>query len=427
MKDLFEDDEIELEDAVEIMPENEASQQVALNYGNIKECFPLKILESGEELIFMEYSDIIEVCKVKNTGKTDRKGRTDYRFHAIARARIEPNGELQTVFRIEADYRNLKIGDFLIKTAIQKYGCWWLWCNGDRAYKIYRKYGLLPIYNGLIRPHGEKIDFKGHYKALLNGEPDPETGLEAEVFRAITMCDKAHLSEFGLEWSKELEEFVKYMDANYKGENYFGDSKKTYRYEFVEDTIEVIPSDKEETEIWGDFTTLKVKETDEELYVFDKPDEIEVCKKNGNSFKRIAHIKITDGYIHDFRIEDEKYKGYKLGNYLFKRAVEDYGGWKLDCGGTIAYKLYRKYDFIPIAPRAIGISKALATIYKRDMKTCLEEQKDVSRIIPMIRKDHLSDIGLEWDDLLKKFAEYVDTGYKGVYDSGRYVFERVDE
>lgn len=198
-------------------------------------------------------------------------------------------------------------------------------------------------------------------------------------------------------------------------------------YEFVKDTIEVVPTPEEEKEIWGNFTTLKVKETGEELYVFDKPDEIEVCKKSGNSFKRIAHIRITNGYIHDFRIEDEAYKGYKLGNYLFKKAVEDYGGWNLDCGGTIAYKLYRKYDFVPIAPRAIGISKVLEAIYKRDMEAYLKEQKDVSRIIPMVRKDHLSDVGLEWDDLLKRFTEYVDANYHGMYDSKRYVFERVDE
>ena len=50
-------------------------------------------------------------------------------------------------------------------------------------------------------------------------------------------------------------------------------------YEFVKDTIEVVPTPEEEKEIWGDFTALKIKETGEELYVFDKPDEIEVCKK----------------------------------------------------------------------------------------------------------------------------------------------------
>lgn len=410
MRDLFEDDDIELEDAVEVMSENSVPKTAftAEKYEEVigksqKKTF-LKVIETGEILTIFDYGDLLIMCNEKG--------------NRIGEISFEPNGELCTVCRINSNYRNLKIGDFLIKTAIQKYGCWWLNCNGDRAYKIYRKYGLLPIYNGVISP-GKKVSFKKNFKDTISGK--------LSVDLACTMCDKAHLSKFGLEWSKELEDFVKFMDANYKGVNFFGDSVKTYRYEFVEDTIEVIPSDKEETEIWGDFTTLKVKETDEELYIFDKPDEVEVCKKNGNSFKRIAHIKITDGYIHDFRIEDEKYKGYKLGNYLFKRAVEDYNGWKLDCGGTIAYKLYRKYDFVPIAPRQIGISKTLATIYKRDMETCLEEQKDVSRIISMIRKDHLSDIGLEWNEDLERFTKYVDANYHGEHDSSKYVFERVSE
>lgn len=227
MRDLFEDDDIELEDAVEIMPENKTSQQFVS--GAIKECYPLKVLETGEELMVIEGTNFIKICTVWPLPEPDRWGKTERLGNVIARAEIVPNGELKTVYPIrDSKYRSLKIGDFLIKTAIQKYGCWWLWCNGSRAYKIYRKYGLLPIYNGLVRPNGEKKDFEAHYKALLNGEPDPETELEARVSHAITMCDKAHLSEFGLKWSKELEEFVKYMDANYKGDNFFGDSKKSY-------------------------------------------------------------------------------------------------------------------------------------------------------------------------------------------------------
>lgn len=226
MRDLFEDDDIELEDAVEVMPKNETSKQFA--FGSVKECYPLKVLETGEELMVVEYSDSIAICKVEKLEKPDWRGRTES-ISLITKAKIYPNGELKEVDPInDSKYRNLKIGDFLIKTAIQKYGCWWLWCDGDRAYKIYRKYGLLPIYSGLVRPNGEKKDFEAHYKALLNGEIDPETGLEAEVWRACTMCDKAHLSEFGLKWSKELEDFVKFMDANYKGYNYFRDSKKSY-------------------------------------------------------------------------------------------------------------------------------------------------------------------------------------------------------
>ena len=225
MRDLFEDDDIELEDAVEVMPENKTSQQ--FTRGNIKECFPLKVLETGEELMVIGGMDFVEICKVKKLEEPDRRGRTEY-LSPVARAKIVPNGELKEVDPIDPDYRNLKIGDFLIKTAIQKYGCWWLWCNGSRAYKIYRKYGLLPIYNGLIRPNEEKTDFETHYKILLNGEIDPRIGDKAEVFDRITMCDKKHLSKFGLTYTKELEDFVKFMDANYKGYNFFGDSKKSY-------------------------------------------------------------------------------------------------------------------------------------------------------------------------------------------------------
>lgn len=225
MRDLFEDDDIELEDAVEVMPENKTSQQFAL--GSVKECYPLKVLETGEELIVVEYSDFIAVCKVEKSEEPDWRGRTEHLI-PIVKAKISPNGELKEVDPIDHDYRNLKIGDFLIKTAIQKYGCWWLWCNGSRAYKIYRKYGLLPIYNGLIRPNEEKTDFETHYKILLNGEIDPRIGDKAEVFDRITMCDKKHLSKFGLTYTKELEDFVKFMDANYKGYNFFGDSKKSY-------------------------------------------------------------------------------------------------------------------------------------------------------------------------------------------------------
>ena len=209
------------------MPKNKASQQFVS--GAIKECYPLKVLETGEELMVIEGINFIKICTVWKLKKPDQRGNTEYLGNDVAEAKIGSNGELEAVYPIrESKYRNLKIGDFLIKTAIQKYGCWWLLCNGSRAYKIYRKYGLLPIYNGLVRPNGEKKDFEAHYKALLNGEIDPETGREAKVWLACTMCDKAHLSEFGLEWSKELEEFIKFMDANYKGKNYFGDSKKSY-------------------------------------------------------------------------------------------------------------------------------------------------------------------------------------------------------
>ena len=234
MRDLFEDDDIELEDddieledAVEVMPKNETSQQFAS--GGIRECYPLKVLETGEELMVIEGFNVIKIFTVLKLKKPDRNGNTEYLDRVIAEAKIGSNGELEAVYPIrESKYRNLKIGDFLIKTAIQKYGCWWLWCNGSRAYKIYRKYGLLPIYNGLIRPNEEKIDFETHYKILLNGEIDPRIGDKAEVFDRITMCDKKHLSKFGLTYTKELEDFVKFMDANYKGYNFFGDSKKSY-------------------------------------------------------------------------------------------------------------------------------------------------------------------------------------------------------
>lgn len=198
-------------------------------------------------------------------------------------------------------------------------------------------------------------------------------------------------------------------------------------YKFVKDTVEEIPSDKEEKEIWGEFKTLKVKETGEELYVFDKPDEIEVCKKKGNSFKRIAHIKITDGYIHDFKIDDETYRGIKLGDYLFRRAVKEYNGWELECGGTIAYKLYRKYDFVPLVPKRIGSTKSLSIVYANAMRAYLEGEKELPRIIPMVRRDRLQINNVMLDRLLKKFTEYVDAHYHGVYDSVGYTFERVNE
>ena len=167
----------------------------------------LKVLETGELLAIFHYDRALEAYSEKGF----KVGRIDF----------DPNGEIYTVYPIDRGYRNLKIGDFLIKTAIQDYGCYFLSCNGDRAYKIYRKYGLLPIYNGTFsRIYINEIGFKNNFEDTVSGE------LPVEM--ACTMCDRAHLSEFGLEYTKELEEFVKFMDANYKGYNYFNDSKKSY-------------------------------------------------------------------------------------------------------------------------------------------------------------------------------------------------------
>lgn len=213
MRNLFEDDEIELEDAVEVMSENSipktafTEEKIHERLGKPQKKTFLKVIETGEILTIFHYNRGIvayseEGCKV---GKVE----------------FDPNGELYTVYPIDRGYRNLKVGDFLIKTAIQDYGCYFLFCNGDRAYKIYRKYGLLPIYNGTFsRVHINEVDFKKNFEDTISGE--------LPVSMACTMCDRDHLSKFGLEWSKELEEFVKVMDANYKGYNYFHDSKESY-------------------------------------------------------------------------------------------------------------------------------------------------------------------------------------------------------
>ena len=231
MRDLFEDDEIELEDAVEVMPKNEASQKFALERGNVKECYPLKISETGEELLVTESDHSVCVYNEAEYKKKSKKKKFDVFPHPIVKAVFRPNGELIAVAQIESKYRNLKIGDFVIRTAIQKYGCWWLKCNGDKAYRIYRKYGLLPIYNGYNFNFGSPSEFKDkieeyypeglkeHFENTLNGT--------FRISKIVIMCDKAHLSEFGLEWSPELEKFVNFMDANYKGYVLL-DSKKSY-------------------------------------------------------------------------------------------------------------------------------------------------------------------------------------------------------
>lgn len=213
MRNLFEDDDIELEDAVEVISENSipktafTEEKIHERLGKPQKKTFLKVIETGEILTIFHYSRGIVAYSEEG--------------YKVGQINFEPNGQLVAVFPINRGYRNLKIGDFLIKTAIQDYGCYFLRCNGDRAYKIYRKYGLLPIYNGVFSfIHIDEIDFKKNFEDTMDGK--------LPVVSACTMCDKAHLSEFGLEWSKELEEFIKFMDANYRGENYFGDSKKSY-------------------------------------------------------------------------------------------------------------------------------------------------------------------------------------------------------
>lgn len=213
MRDLFEDDDIELEDAVEVMPENSipktafTEEKINEYLGKPQKKTFLKVIETGEILTIFHYGKSL----VAYNEKGYKVGRIDFR----------PNGEIGVVHPIDRGYRNLKVGDFLIKTAIQDYGCYFVFCNGDRAYKIYRKYGLLPIYNGVFSTlHINEIDYKKNFEDTMSGK--------LPVSMACTMCDKAHLSKFGLTYTKELEEFVKFMDANYKGYNYFRDSKESY-------------------------------------------------------------------------------------------------------------------------------------------------------------------------------------------------------
>lgn len=213
MRNLFEDDDIELEDAVEVISENNipktafAEEKINEYLGKPQKKTFLKVIETGEILTIFHYSRSL----VAYSEKGFTVGRVDF----------IPNEEIGAVHPINRAYRNLKIGDFLIKTAIQDYGCYFLYCNGDRAYKIYRKYGLLPIYNGLMSFRRiNELYFQKNFEDTMSGE--------LPVSMDCTMCDKKHLSKFGLTYTKELEEFVKFMDANYKGYNYFRDSKESY-------------------------------------------------------------------------------------------------------------------------------------------------------------------------------------------------------
>lgn len=213
MRNLFEDDDIELEDAVEVISENNipktafTEEKIQEQLGKPQKKTFLKVIETGEILTIFHYSRSLVVYNEKGC----KVGRIDF----------DPNEEIYAVYPIDRGYRNLKIGDFLIKTAIQDYGCYFLYCNGDRAYKIYRKYGLLPIYNGLMSFRRiNELYFQKNFEDTMSGE--------LPVSMDCTMCDRAHLSKFGLEYTKELEEFIKFMDANYKGYNYFRDSKKSY-------------------------------------------------------------------------------------------------------------------------------------------------------------------------------------------------------
>lgn len=194
-------------------------------------------------------------------------------------------------------------------------------------------------------------------------------------------------------------------------------------YKFVKDTIEVI-SENANDEIWGECTKIRIKETGEELLVFKKPDRVEINSQKGGSLRRAGIVVIwSDGTIVDFKVEDP-YRGYGLGKYLFEKAITDYKGWHLDCNGTTAYKIYRKFDFVPV-PRAWPATNKRAILAK--MKSILEGEGYLGPVIRMVKRDRLSEFGLEWNEDLDRFTKYVDTHYHGAHDSGRYVFEKVSE
>lgn len=196
-------------------------------------------------------------------------------------------------------------------------------------------------------------------------------------------------------------------------------------YKFVKDTIEVV-SENANDEIWGKCTKIRIKETGEELLVFKTLERrIEINSQKGGSLKRIGMIRVwPNGNIVDFKVEDP-YKGYGLGKYLFEKAITTYNGWQLDCDGTTAYKIYRKFDFVPV-PRVFHVSNEKEGILAK-IKAILEGEEHLGPVIRMVKKDWLPEIGLEWNEDLERFTEYVDARYNGVYDSGKYVFEKVSE
>lgn len=208
-------------------------------------------------------------------------------------------------------------------------------------------------------------------------------------------------------------------------------------YEFVEDTIEVVPTPEEKRDFGGDYTTLEIKETGEKLVVLKHPTEgILVYPVKGSvkntiaSQKSIAHIAVKEGgYILNYYVAPD-YRKYGLGKYLLEKALNEYHGWWLLCGGTTAYKLYRKYGFVPVANYGIKVVPKDDKIIKaclNTIKNAPARNEKVSEIVTMVLKDHLKEVGLTWNKDLEKFTEYVDANYHGVYDSAKYVFEKVGE
>lgn len=177
----------------------------------------------------------------------------------------------------------------------------------------------------------------------------------------------------------------------------------------------------------GKYYQIKINETGELVDVYERDDEIalyladktkEVPKAQpsleGYLKGAIGKITIRGKELATLAVNNS-YQSYKLGDFLVKKAVEDYGCEFVLCGGTRAYRLYRKYGFVPV-PRNRG-KKSIEEIKEHYLKTGNLYKDYIDIIVPMYQKDKLSSIGKNYEEDIKWVEEWYDKNYKGYYDS----------
>jgi len=153
----------------------------------------------------------------------------------------------------------------------------------------------------------------------------------------------------------------------------------------------------------GKYYQIKINETGELVDVYERDGEIALYLANKDkelpysrfsSFLNGAIGKVgIDGKELERLAVNSNYQGYKLGDFLVKKAVEDYGCEYVVCNGTRAYRLYRKYGFIPY------------TIYSKGK---IEENGGPYSIITLYQ--HPKEYQ-QW------YIDYCDKYYKGQIDS----------
>lgn len=201
----------------------------------------------------------------------------------------------------------------------------------------------------------------------------------------------------------------------------------------LEDTVSEIPSSEYNMDIInsikkkhnGKIYQIKVNEYNENITVVEEPGYIGLIADVDGNLEMIGYLQyVENNDLRALRVGpysgDGKYKGVKLGEFLVKKAVEEHGCWWVDCGGTRAYRLYRKYGFVPVilewtTPEKIKKNKI--NTYKKNIKEGKNITDKYWDVILMIQKNKLGDYGLDYEKDIKLITEYCDKNYKGTYDS----------